>query len=350
MSDYSHQFYRKLKSEPLKQTARLVDFQWRAFLRRRELAPFRRQMTSARDVPSILQPPPHYYIDYRGPWIEDVFYKHWAMERPKSEVHYLPIFWTDFYQWAQTQRYSPRMFDRINSEIRRILDAIAQSDRAYFTLLEYDHTIWDWHLFPENVVVYSAGGNGDVPIPLLKGSPPYEEPVVRDIEVSFLGRLNTEGHGGSGTVRQRMHAAMKDVAYFGLSPDWRDIMRRSEFSLCPRGLGRTSFRLYEAMSVGSIPIYIWDDVEWLPWQDELDWSEFAISVPASEVGTLPERIAALSAAERTRMRSRLRDLYDDYFTLEGTCRQIVKRVTRMSSPDDVRRLTAERHAPRRVPC
>ena len=38
-------------------------------------------------------------------------------------------------------------------------------------------------------------------------------------------------------------------------------MRDSLFSLCPRGYGPTSFRLYESIQLGSIPVYIAEDDE-----------------------------------------------------------------------------------------
>ena len=49
-----------------------------------------------------------------------------------------------------------------------------------------------------------------------------------------------------------------------------ELMSRSVFALCPRGYGRTSYRMYEALQLGCIPVYIHDE-PWLPYADELDW-------------------------------------------------------------------------------
>ena len=40
---------------------------------------------------------------------------------------------------------------------------------------------------------------------------------------------------------------------------YKDLISESYFSLCPRGYGPTSFRLYESISLGTVPIYISDD-------------------------------------------------------------------------------------------
>ncbi len=43
-------------------------------------------------------------------------------------------------------------------------------------------------------------------------------------------------------------------------PDWEALIRDSDFHLCPRGNGPTSYRLYESLQAETIPIYIWAEV------------------------------------------------------------------------------------------
>jgi hypothetical protein len=199
--------------------------------------------------------------------------------------------------------------------------------------------IWDWHLFPRNIAVFSAGGWGDVPIPLLKGSPPYACPP-KEIPLSFVGRI--DGASDAGSVRSQMHAALRESALFTSGPHWRDVMARSIFSLCPRGLGRTSFRLYEALSVGSIPIYLWDDIEWLPYREELDWAEFSISLPIGRVSELPEILRSYSPERIAQMQRRIAQVYASHFTLPGACEQILHAVERLADPGRFRRLMEAR--------
>ena len=39
--------------------------------------------------------------------------------------------------------------------------------------------------------------------------------------------------------------------------DWQQFIQESEFHLCPRGYGPTSYRLYECLQAETIPVYIW---------------------------------------------------------------------------------------------
>jgi hypothetical protein len=42
--------------------------------------------------------------------------------------------------------------------------------------------------------------------------------------------------------------------------NWQRFIQDSEFHLCPRGYGPTSYRLYECLQAETIPIYIWAKV------------------------------------------------------------------------------------------
>ena len=333
-SEYAPAFRRALRAQPFRQAARLVQFQLRRLSGRhladaRLLRAARRAGCSVVPTPGFLRPPPHTYQGYRGPWIEDYFFRYWLGGARRANLHYLPVFWTDLYLHAQTHRFTPRQFDRFTATIRDLLDRRLAGPQCYFTLLEYDHMIWDWHLFPRNVVVFSAGGWGDIPIPLLKGSPAFSCPA-KEIPLSFVGRL--DGASDASGVRRRMHEALREHALFTAGPQWREVMSRSTFSLCPRGLGRASFRLYEALSVGSIPIYLWDDVEWLPYRDRIDWSEIALSLNIADVARLPALLTEYPPARIAAMQRRIAELYDDHFTLGGMCRQIERQLEPLADP------------------
>ena len=104
-----------------------------------------------------------------------------------------------------------------------------------------------------------------------------------------------------------------------------DMMSRSVFALCPRGFGATSFRLYEAMQFGTIPIYI-SDRHCLPWDDELDWSEFCVVIGADEVSNLDSILSGFSEDKIKSMSNKVMELYPKYFSLEGICDNILKRI------------------------
>ncbi len=69
---------------------------------------------------------------------------------------------------------------------------------------------------------------------------------------------------------------------------YAEIMAQSKFTICPRGCGLSSYRLFESMSLGVAPVIIADG--WRPIED-VDWS-FALFVPEARLGQIDEIIRA----------------------------------------------------------
>lgn len=67
-------------------------------------------------------------------------------------------------------------------------------------------------------------------------------------------------------------------------------MAQSQYVLCPRGLGPSSARLFEALEAGVAPVIIAD--QWVP-TPHIDWS-FAVRVREDQVHTIPKRLAAIA--------------------------------------------------------
>jgi hypothetical protein len=70
-----------------------------------------------------------------------------------------------------------------------------------------------------------------------------------------------------------------------------ELLYRSKFVLCPRGMGTSSIRLYETMAAGRVPVIIADD--WVPPAGP-EWGTFAIRWPENRAEDL---IAHLEAIE-----------------------------------------------------
>lgn len=272
-------------------------------------------------VPRELQPESHSYATYNGPWIENYFYSYWQRnekrlsEENKIDRIYIPIFWTDYYVKYGNFNSDNKIQNYINKNIN--------PNKKYFTIVQNDDGILE--KLPKNVLIFSAGGVGDIPIPLVKGEPKPAD-MKRDILCSFMGPFDG-AHDKTG-VRSKMRDILKkeEGFYFGQGPmaKFIDITNRSVFTLCPRGYGRTSFRLYEALALGSIPIYIWDDFEWLPYKDKLNWNEFAVSINIRDLEKLPGIISAHTPEMIRQKQEKIKQLYGEYFTYEGACNQIIK--------------------------
>lgn len=68
---------------------------------------------------------------------------------------------------------------------------------------------------------------------------------------------------------------------------FRDVLSRSRFVLCPRGKGTSSFRLFETLAAGRVPVIIADD--WVP-PSGPDWETFCLRWPEGKSAGLIEAI------------------------------------------------------------
>jgi len=111
---------------------------------------------------------------------------------------------------------------------------------------------------------------------------------------------------GSSTERARFWA------------EYADSIADAKFSLCPRGRGTGSIRLFESMKMGRACVVLSDD--WRP-NDGVAWSEFSITVPEKEVHRIPEILEQHEhrAAEMGRL---ARQEWEKRFS-EQTCFQYV---------------------------
>jgi hypothetical protein len=106
--------------------------------------------------------------------------------------------------------------------------------------------------------------------------------------------------------------------------EYQQLVGRSMFVLCPRGHGTASFRLYETLAAGRVPVIISD--AWLPPAD-VDWDGCAVRIAESQVSSVtkilerlePEWPAMAAAAQRVYAERFAQDRLWDYFTsaLEG---------------------------------
>ncbi len=65
---------------------------------------------------------------------------------------------------------------------------------------------------------------------------------------------------------------------------YNDVLARSKFVLCPRGMGTSSFRLFQTLAAGRVPVIISDD--WVA-PDGPDWAGCSLRVEESQISTLP---------------------------------------------------------------
>lgn len=280
---------------------------------------------------SQITPYPFYHV---GDYLEQTFFKFYLnhlKEFEKTGWVFIPVTWTDLYL----------THSHLLNELQKDLNTLDPS-KKYFTVSQHDNA--PSQVFPHNTVHFSAGGNIDntICIPLICSAIPEPEKYTKtkDIFCSFVGSVtqNVPGFGHiAHRVRMSMLETLVDNPSYVLKPKhWShdikserqnlflNLTGRSKFALAPRGYGATSFRLYEALQLEAIPIYIYDIKKHLPYEKEVDWNKLAIVLHYKEISKLNSILQSISEEEISERKKYIQEVYSKYFTLESLGPNILK--------------------------
>ena len=272
---------------------------------------------------------PTYPPYHTGEYLEEYFFKRWNDENIQSDREYIDVFWTNNFC---NSMFAGQQYENIQEQ----LDSTLSSDKKYFTVSQFDDGPFE--KFPEDTLIFSAGGNreGDniIPIPLICSPIPKEliPNKEKTILASFVGSRDTH------PIRMDMCKNLSGKDGYEISAgNWSttvpmdnfkrfsDITCSSKFGLAPRGYGKSSFRMYEILQLGTVPVYI-SDVHYLPWSDELDWNDFCVPVNEDEIEDIDTILKSISDVEYNQLLENGRKVYEEYFTLEGMFKNILKRI------------------------
>lgn len=99
-----------------------------------------------------------------------------------------------------------------------------------------------------------------------------------------------------------------------------DNMLNSDYILCTRGGGNFSYRFYETLSCGRIPVFINTDCE-LPFEQYIDWKRYCIWVEEADLPYLGDRIrefhARLTPQQFKDLQIECRKLWLEWLSPEG---------------------------------
>ena len=272
---------------------------------------------------------PTYPPYHTGEYLEEYFFKRWNEENISSDREYIDVFWTNVFCNAM---FAGKQYQNIQEELNNTLNF----NGKYFTVSQFDDGPFED--FPKDTLIFSAGGNreGDniIPIPLICSPIPKEwiPNKEKTIFSSFVGSRNTH------PIRIDMcnHLQNKDgykisagtwstTVPMGNFKQFIDITCSSKFALAPRGYGKSSFRLYEILQLGTVPVYI-SDVHYLPWMDELDWNDFCVPINEDEIGEIDDILKSIDDLDYQKLLENGRKVYEEYFSLEGMFKNIIKRL------------------------
>lgn len=74
---------------------------------------------------------------------------------------------------------------------------------------------------------------------------------------------------------------IQDILEENNKNEYKEILSKSRYSLCPCGVGPSSIRFYESLRAGAIPILLSDKMK-LPNIKDLDWNDCIIKLPESD--------------------------------------------------------------------
>lgn len=220
--------------------------------------------------------------------IEYYFYQHLISENKyKSNLSYLPIQWEGI---LDNQSFDKTL---VNNELKKY-----QHKNKMFTV---SRLTGGPRFDINNCIIFTTGGIFDTPpndnlshIPLPLIADKYLDVPIneKNLIASYIGR-NTH------PIRVHIEKLFKrnnkflvknldsmDATFNNKQQnEYKDIISRSYFSLSPRGYGPTSFRLYESIELGSVPVYI-SDKFLLPFSDILDWDNLCVKIKFRDLPNL----------------------------------------------------------------
>lgn len=260
------------------------------------------------------------YPPFSTIYFEKYFYKYiMSSNNQKMIDKYIPVYWTE-----------NQISTCDSDKCQKLIDSL-QKDTTYFTIVQHDDGITMVKM--HNTIVFGMGGVGNIPLPLTyENSELFEtyKNTPKTIFCSFIGSIT--------------HPCRKELCYaiidkpnvFIKVQNWTntvsetaqklfiDITSNSRFTLSPRGYGKTSFRMYEALKLGSIPVYVYDD-PWLPYTEILDWNKLAVLIHINDIPTMYERLCKITDNDIYTMLAYY-DKYKHLFTFDGMCEYIVKKM------------------------
>ncbi len=127
----------------------------------------------------------------------------------------------------------------------------------------------------------------------------------------------------NGTIRTDPSGLNTDRDFVRMQQSRREYvtnMLGSDYTVCIRGAGNFSFRLYETLSAGRIPVFIDTDCV-LPFEEWLDWRRFCVWVPEREIGEVASHVsefhARLSPAEFEELQRTCRRTWEQWLSPSG---------------------------------
>jgi hypothetical protein len=107
--------------------------------------------------------------------------------------------------------------------------------------------------------------------------------------------------------------------------EYLSVMNESYFILCPRGIGPSTYRLFEAMQLGRVPVIISDSWVEIP---GIEWNTFSIRISQSQVSTIEQTLKD-RMKDAVDMGKKAREAWEKYFSPEVSLERIAGAATEL---------------------
>lgn len=237
-----------------------------------------------------------------------------------ADWHYLPIYWNCYYV---NHNYGKSGSEELQQEV----DKCIVDDRRTFTICQNRKAL------PANLgqtILFLASRKTDegIDIPLL--CLPHRVPLVYRLPffepskkylASFVGRLKAN------PIRQKMTEQSinrEDVYIFDGNKGRRFFVKKmleSYIALCPRGVGGSSYRFFEAMQLGTVPFLI-GDLDTRPFKGFINWDQ--VSFFSNSVSDLNGRLDSLRKPDLLSMGKRAAKLWREKIAYQQWCQYVIR--------------------------
>lgn len=258
--------------------------------------------------------PPH----SRGYMMETDFYD-WIQKQDfltdnpdEADWHYLPIFWNF---WFLSHDFARTGNEELDTEVNRLMIDSTKT----FTITQYDGGVTYGCMI--DFAAAKLGLHG-IPIPIitLPHKAPEKLPEKKWLS-SFVGKLYTD------PSRKMMYEKLKKFKNVNMveSKKGEEIfvnsILESYTTLCPRGSAMGSFRFYESMQLGVMPIMI-SDFDVRPFKKYIDWHN--CSIFTNHVRKLPYILKRLRKERIIEMGKNAQRVWYEQLFNQNWCKYVIK--------------------------
>lgn len=233
-----------------------------------------------------------YYRYHVGPWIEDVFIKYFSNKSIFRYGPFVPL----LFNWDRSKY--------IKNNSKRAFRSLRNNQIA-ITASQHDNGIEKSKRYPPqfyvhpNLIVVSVSGQGHILVPDLKQHIQPAPFLKKKGTISFFGKIREDKPATSREhIVNYFHEKFGQQFYTKFTRNWLEMIPFYDLCLSPRGETRNTFRTFECLQLGIIPLILNDAYFSVPYYNStVKWDLISIIGSTTEMGRIDPMISVLDSSE-----------------------------------------------------